>query len=364
MTATDLDRIRISSPDDLIEAIPYLLGFHPCNSVVLVGFAEPALDRGSTHRVEVVLRADLPFGPVGTDDLRALITALRRSPVQTVVCVVFTDDGLPEGSVRSPFAELTEHLGSVLSDTGIELMDVLLASHDRWWSLLCADPTCCPPAGLDRAVGYSQSAAQATVAGLVALEDRDQLRAQFDGLADEERHALDGQLADAENRMTRALLDNGLRRLRRTDLNALFRSAERLGLAECADPVEERGSVRASAGRAARSPLTPAQLARFGVALTDLTMRDEVWLGIDERSVDALLRELFRRLPAPYDATPLFLYGWQLWREGNGALACMAAERALASDAQCSAATLLLCAVEGGLNPHSTPPLRDTPDFD
>ena len=38
---------------------------------------------------------------------------------------------------------------------------------------------------------------------------------------------------------------------------------------------------------------------------------------------------LLARLPAPYDSAPLFLFGWATWRDGNGTLAAMAAERAL-----------------------------------
>ncbi len=52
--------------------------------------------------------------------------------------------------------------------------------------------------------------------------------------------------------------------------------------------------------------------------------------------------DLARRLPAPYDAAPLFLFGWASWRSGNGALAGIAAERALDSDPSYSAADLLL----------------------
>ena len=71
---------------------------------------------------------------------------------------------------------------------------------------------------------------------------------------------------------------------------------------------------------------------------------------MDEGRVDGrvLWRYLARRLPAPYDAAPLFLFGWRSYRDGDGALASMAAERALSSDPGYSAADLLLAALSQG----------------
>jgi hypothetical protein len=371
MTATHADRIKISTPAELIEAIPYLLGFHPSDSLVLVGFAHPS-DRRTPRRVEVVLRIDLPQDPISADDLHSLIAALARSEVTSVVSVLFTPTLKPSGSRREDFAGIAELLDGCLDTAGMELLDVLLAGDSRWRSLICADPACCPPEGRARARGYSQAAAQATVAGLVALADRTELAAQFDGLSSDRRHELDNRLAAAENRITSAVLSNGLRRLRRTDTAALFRAARQLAdRADCDFDGHSLGAqaFEPSGPRASRPAasggLTGRQVARFGVALTDLTIRDELWLVIDERSIDAtaLLRELLTQLPAPYDAAPLFLYGWHQWRDGNGSLACIAAERALASDRGYTAASLLLCAAQNGLNPTTTPSLRDGSDF-
>jgi hypothetical protein len=72
-----------------------------------------------------------------------------------------------------------------------------------------------------------------------------------------------------------------------------------------------------------------------------------------------LLLDLLTRLPAPYDAAPLFLFGWSQWRAGNGTLAGIAAERAQVSDPGYSAAGLLLAALGHGLDPRATPPLRE-----
>src|SRR5262245_62608422 len=51
----DASVLRVRNPGDLIEAIPYLLGFHPRDSLVIVGLAGT--------RVSITARVDL-------DDLR------------------------------------------------------------------------------------------------------------------------------------------------------------------------------------------------------------------------------------------------------------------------------------------------------
>ena len=56
MTIGDLPTIRVTSPADLIEAVPYLLGFHPTESLVVVGFDDSA---GSGRQVAVTARLDL-----------------------------------------------------------------------------------------------------------------------------------------------------------------------------------------------------------------------------------------------------------------------------------------------------------------
>jgi hypothetical protein len=101
-------------------------------------------------------------------------------------------------------------------------------------------------------------------------------------------------------------------------------------------------------------------LARFAVELCSVNVRDAVWLAVDSQRLDGrpLWRELACRLPAPYDATPLFLFAWRTWRAGDGTLARMAAERALDSDPALSAAELLIAALSAGINPRRLPRLR------
>ena len=95
------------------------------------------------------------------------------------------------------------------------------------------------------------------------------------------------------------------------------------------------------------------------MALNDLEVRDALWVALDEgcEPISRLMGDLHARVPAPYDAAPLFLLGWSHWRAGNATLAMMAAERALGSQPGYSAAALLLTAAQGGLDPRTVPAL-------
>ncbi len=389
MTFCDVPQIRISDPGDLIETVPYLIGFHPVESLVLIGFTDPE-GAGRPQRVQVTMRVDLPQSPVDAEVFEPLVESLRHAEATSAAVVVLTHcTGDPRDS--GELQALAAAVSTVLRAAAIMVLDVLVASDEHWWSLCCDKPSCCPPEGTRRALGCSPSAAQATFAGLVALPDRAAVSATLAGLSPDERAAVEPDLAEAEHRVARAALAHGLGRLRKSDTAAFRRAAERARQRARTDepapdepaldePAPDRSAAEgiapgtssavapsaATPGRRRTTvrPLSHKQLARFGVALSDLGVRDAMWLAIDDQSLDAteLLHELHTRLPAPYDAAPLFLYGWAQWRAGNGTLAVMAAERALESDPNYSAALLLVTAVQRGMDPRSTPALRE-PDL-
>jgi hypothetical protein len=105
---------------------------------------------------------------------------------------------------------------------------------------------------------------------------------------------------------------------------------------------------------------TDREAARYGAALQSYQVRDAVWMALDDDGLDGieLCVNLARRLHSPYNAAALFLAAWRSYRGGNGALAGIAAERALASDPGYSAADLLLAALARGLDPRTLPKLR------
>jgi hypothetical protein len=182
-------------------------------------------------------------------------------------------------------------------------------------------------------------------AGLQALPNREALAAvlQPDDDAVRERHRPD--IESLQRSLARGRTDPRVERERRSVKRALFAAARDSDHSLFPQPSAN---------------LSSAKVGRFAVGLTDIEIRDALWLAIDQHRLDGrgLWLLLSQRLPAPYDSAPLFLFGWASWRDGSGTLAAIAAERALASRPGYTAAELLLSAVQTGLDPFRTPKLR------
>lgn len=328
-TTTGTPGLRICGPTDLLEAVPYLLGFHPERSLVLVG-----LDR---RRLVVTARMDL-------DDVadeaaaRQTLGAMVAGGATTVVAAVYDDSPSPAGSL--PWRGLADDLQRSCQEAGAALGDVLLASRGRWWSLACSDPECCPAEGTALPERPSAVAAAATYAGLVALPDRGSLAAMLEPADEDERQALRPYLTAAERACAHTITAAERRAWERRQRRALMAAAR----------SADDGTLELDAATAAE----------FGVALRSIAVRDALWTAGDTGRIDGrnLWQELARRLPPPYDTPPLFLFGWSSWRHGNGALANIACDLALAGDPSYSAADLLLAALTSALDPRRVPRMR------
>jgi hypothetical protein len=336
--------MRISGPTDLLQAVPYLLGFHPTESLVVLGLDD--------RQLVVTARMDLP-DLAEPRALGQLVAALARGGASELVAVVYGEGGpvtdISAGrrgrSWQLPWAGLLPALAEECDRAGCELGDVLYVTAGRWWSYLCDADQCCPRPGNPLPQAPSQFVTEATFAGMVALPDRASLVATLDPV-EPERLAAMAELVGAEDRRGVAEIASGRgERAARSVKRAIFAAARRADAAATA----ETDWV-----------LSDDDVARFGSALSQTSVRDPVWIAVDAGRLDGrpLWRELARRLPGRYAAAPLFLFGWGSWRAGNGALASIAADRAVERDPEYGAADLLRAALTYGLSPHQVPKLR------
>jgi hypothetical protein len=124
--------IRLRSPGEVVSAVPYLLGFSPESSLVLLGLSAKRL--GLTCRVDLDDLADERC-------LRSVIEALTRDGAQRALLVAY-------GSARDVTAAALESMTGQLEAAGIAVAQRVSVVDDRWFDEACADTRCCPAEGV------------------------------------------------------------------------------------------------------------------------------------------------------------------------------------------------------------------------
>ncbi|GLX00744.1 DUF4192 domain-containing protein [Microtetraspora sp. NBRC 16547] len=316
---TSISTLVLSTPADILAAVPYLLGFHPQDSLVVAAFAGSAL--------RVTTRWDLPLGPRALDPLAAL---LRREPMTMAVLAGYG----PAALVTPAIDEATR----LLREAGVQVAEALRADAGRYWSYVCAQADCCPPEGTAYDPVSGRVAAEAVVHGLVALPDRRSLARSVESYGGLGRVAM-GQATRRVVAETRTLLTLAERP---DETAAAFVAA---GLAR----------VRSAIGRYdSGGRLDDEEAARLGLDLIVIRVRDEAWALIDDGPAHlALWRDLTRCLEPRFVAPAASLLAAAAWRGGDCALAGLALERALAADPAYSMANLLCQALRHLLPPDA-----------
>jgi hypothetical protein len=323
-------RVRIGSPTSLLAVIPGLLGFDPGHSFVVIG-TEP----GTAH-VRITLRYDLPdprhprLAASVADHVVSLLTA------QGVTSAVAAGYGT-DAAVSPVAAALRERAATA----GIAMTELLRADDGRYWSYVCRDPECCPPEGTPFDVTDHPAARALRAAGGRVLADRDALSATV--------AATGGQQGTEMRRATRQCLAQVVRcatRLDRAGMHvALPRLTATLGQVAVLGAIElyRAGGV------------VPAEHAAWlTVALGQVRVRDDAWARMNPGHQGAHLRlwtDLTRLARPGFVAAPASLLAFCAWQAGDGALANVALDRALADNAKYSMALLLREALDSGAPP-------------
>jgi hypothetical protein len=311
-------RLRLSSPEQVLAAVPYLLGFAPSESVVVLSL------RGK--QIGLTMRLDLDT-PAPT--LRETIVKRLRSDGATTAVIIIFDPGDPGGPGTRPGARIARPLIRAVRREGMEVRDALVVHRGRFWSYLCTEPSCCPPQGriLPAAgdAGTSLVASTFVAMGTAPLASREELSASVDA-------------ASAE---------------RRAELLPAF---ERALAAPAAYPLQRwwEAALRYTEAPPRRA-LPDSEAAHLIVSLHEVAVRDEVisWTAGDEiTGVLAVLLELAPCAPPPFDVQVLATLAWAALSMGHGALAAVALERAHIIDPEHGLAGLLGAALESGVTPE------------
>lgn len=318
MTTTNAPeaRLTLASPADVLAAVPYLVGFHPQQSLIVIGLV--------AGQAKVAARWSLPL-PAGA--LGPLSALLERESITQMIVV-----GYGPGRQVTP---AVDELRRLAARCGVGFEEALRAEDGRYWSYVCGLPQCCPPEGTPYDVASSQVAAEATVHGMVALPDRRTLERTIAPASGPVRMAMRRATAEAVS-----------------DLRARLSDARDSN--EFAAEFVAQGLVRvrtALAAHARGDRLDDTEAARLGLDLAVIRVRDEAWTLMQDAHA-GLWKDLTRRLERRFVPAAASLLAMASWRSGDCVLASIALERAMAIDPGYSMANLLMHALQHLLSPE------------
>jgi hypothetical protein len=122
----------LTSPHDLLAAIPFLIGYHPIDSLVLVSIKEDCV--GMAMRIDYPIdQSEVAF------DLCA--THISADEADGALIVAYQPLGRSDG--EQVLAQTT----AALSRAGIAIYESILIAEGSYRSVLCHDMTCCPLEG-------------------------------------------------------------------------------------------------------------------------------------------------------------------------------------------------------------------------
>ena len=313
----------LTSPHDLLAAIPFLIGYHPENSLVLVALKDDT--------VGMALRVDMPTD-IALESYDLLASHFQREAADAALVVAYVD------SQTDPEPVLINTSAALLR-AGISIKESLIVSDGRYRSMLCHDSECCPPLGSPIPdIDSSRIAAEhviaghpmpfANVSGLVqsiaalptAMEERWQREVQTFWVE-----------SDSEN-----LLD-----------------LQRDGATAVIDLAGEYTQGRGAEDR----ELTARVIGR----ISDIQVRDFALGSHNDETADAhwqMWRDLLLIAPRGYVAPIASIFAALAYERGEGALAHKALDRALADDERYSLALLLRRVFTAGWPPQSFTAMR------
>jgi hypothetical protein len=352
-------QVTLRTPAELADALPYLLGYRPEDSIVLVALH----DRGGRGRFGGRARLGIPtnpddWGAVARQLAQGLVTGSERRGARPAQMVAYLCQEPAKGETGRQIMErlepLAQHLRVECGRLDIPVIEALCISNGRFWSYCCAGQGCCPVEGVPMGLpGTSVLAAAATYAGIQVRGTLRELRARLlpleTGAALEQEVALD----TASMALVPRILDAESRAAVAEETVAL--AGQVMGRFAEAPPVT--GALLAD--HRDDELLAPDEAAALILGLQDRATRDRAaeWMEGDEAAPALRLwRALARRCVGPYGehaAAPLTLAGWVAWSSGDELEAREALAMALGADPRYLFARLLHQACNEGLDPES-----------
>ncbi len=294
-------RVSLADPGEIAAGLPILLGFRPRESVVLV-----ALTGSRGVRVGLTVRGDIPPPEHAAIVAGELVRSVRTAAPRAVLLVVVSEEPAADDL---PHRALVHELTLALTRERLPVRDALLVGADRWWSYDCPSTCCRPDRGTRLPEGPGELEVASVAAGVVVAASREELAARIAPRA-----------GAGMASVTRRVAAEAAARLQQIGVDAM---------AEESWAAVQAGLAHSRAG----TTLSDRALARVLWGLRDVLVRDRaLLLALEEDpAVDSLWTDCLQRAPRRYIPAPATLLAVCAWLRGDGAMAGVALERALAA---------------------------------
>ena len=313
----------LTSPHDLLAAIPFLIGYHPENSLVLVALKDDS--------VGMAMRVDMPTD-IAPESYDLLASHFQREAADAALIVAYVD------SQSDPEAVLINTSAALLR-AGISIKESLIVSDGRYRSMLCHDSECCSPLGSPIPdIDSSRIAAEHVIAG------HPMPFANVSGLV-QSIAALPSAMEESWQSEVRTFWIE-------SDSENLI-DLQRDGATAVIDLAGEYAQGRGAEDRELA--------ARVIGRISDIQVRDYALGSHNEETADAywqMWRELLLIAPRGFVAPIASIFAALAYERGEGALAHKALDRALADDERYSLALLLRRVFTAGWPPQSFSAMR------
>lgn len=311
----------VTSPIDLLAAVPFLIGYQPSDAIVLMGLCD-----GS---ISMAVRIDFPTD-ISIGDAEALAGRFASDSEAILMVSYIPDD-------HESADEVIRKLTDALTTRGLSLRESIIIVAGRWRSLVCGDELCCPVEGSPLPEFRESRIAVEEVAQGKVLPFPDQM-SMAESLA---ALPTDPQLMEL------------IKQVSLIDYESDPTNDQRAGAEAILDFLTDFESAGICTDQAL--------LATVLVRLQDLQVRDFALGSMrpDESERDfAAWRWLLRRAPVGFVAAPATIFAIACYERGDGAMANLALERARTDQADYALAGLLAKVFRSGQPPTLFKELR------
>ncbi len=314
----------LTSAHDLITAIPFLIGFHPTDSIVLISVKDGAIG--------LAMRIDMPE-QLESEQIDLLAHHFLREESDAALLVAYMPDHRDDGD------SILISLGAGLIRNGVDIQESIVVQSGRYRSIICRDVSCCPPAGKSMPeVNTSQIAAEHVIAGIPM---------PYENIAE----LIETLAADPAS----------LRLSWANEVSSFSFSDEDFNVGELRRDGVETMELLLDDFRMGYGTTNQTLVARMIGRISDLQVRDYAMGVHTEDTYDlyfTMWRELLRLAPIGYVAPIACIVAAMAYEGGDGALAQKALDRALDDDEHYPLAALLRRVFNAGWPPESFSSMR------